>query len=83
MYLTRRQKEVLDYVARHIKRKGYAPSIEEIGAHFGLSSLATVHKHLTNLQKKGVIKRAPGRSRSTELVTPEGTPCPACGQPVA
>jgi repressor LexA len=68
MHLTRRQKEILDYLARHIERKGYAPTIEEIGDHFGLSSLATVHKHLTNLQEKGLIKRAWNRSRALELV---------------
>jgi repressor LexA len=68
MHLTRRQKEILDFVGRHLERKGYAPTIEEIGEHFGLSSLATVHKHLTNLQDKGFIKRAPNRSRALELV---------------
>ena len=68
MYLTRRQKEILDFLDRHISRKGYAPTIEEIGEHFGLSSLATVHKHLTNLQKKGVVKRDWNRSRGLELV---------------
>jgi repressor LexA len=68
MHLTRRQKEILDFVSRHLERKGYAPTIEEIGDHFGLSSLATVHKHLTNLQDKGLIKRAWNRSRALELV---------------
>jgi repressor LexA len=68
MHLTRRQKEILDFVGRHIERKGYAPTIEEIGEHFGLRSLATVHKHLTNLQDKGLIKRAWNRSRALELV---------------
>ena len=68
MHLTRRQKEILDYLTRHIERKGYAPTIEEIGEHFGLNSLATVHKHLTNLQEKGLIKRAWNRSRALELV---------------
>ena len=68
MHLTRRQREILDFVSRHLERKGYAPTIEEIGEHFGLSSLATVHKHLTNLQEKGLIKRAWNRSRALELV---------------
>ena len=71
MHLTRRQKEILDFLARHIEKKGYAPTIEEIGEHFGLSSLATVHKHLTNLQDKGLIKRACNRSRALELVPTE------------
>ena len=69
MHLTRRQKEILDFVTRHIQRKGYAPTIEEIGDHFGLRSLATVHKHLSNLQEKGVINRHWNRSRSLELLT--------------
>jgi repressor LexA len=68
MHLTRRQKEIFDFVGRHIERKGYAPTIEEIGEHFGLRSLATVHKHLSNLQDKGLIKRAWNRSRALELV---------------
>ncbi len=73
MHLTRRQKEILDYVGSHITREGYAPTIEEIGDHFGLSSLATVHKHLANLQEKGLIKRAWNRSRALELVPSEMT----------
>ncbi len=68
MYLTRRQKEILDFLDKHISRKGYAPTIEEIGDHFGLSSLATVHKHLSNLQSKGLVKRDWNRSRALELV---------------
>src|SRR5256712_12511497 len=68
MHLTRRQKEILDYLTEYIGSQGYAPTIEEIGHHFGLSSLATVHKHLTNLQEKGLIKRAWNRSRSVEMV---------------
>jgi repressor LexA len=68
MHLTRRQKEILDYLGQHIGEKGYAPTIEEIGDRFGLRSLATVHKHLTNLQDKGLIKRAWNRSRALELV---------------
>ncbi len=65
--LTKRQREVLDYLNDFIQQHGYAPSLEEIGRRFGLSSLATVHKHLTNLQEKGFIKRAWNRSRSVEL----------------
>jgi repressor LexA len=67
--LTKRQREILDYLNEFIARHGYAPSLEEIGRRFGLSSLATVHKHLTNLQEKGFIKRAWNRSRSVELVS--------------
>src|SRR2546421_8694138 len=66
--LTKRQREILDFLNDFIQQHGYAPSLEEIGRRFGLSSLATVHKHLTNLQEKGFIKRAWNRSRSVELV---------------
>jgi repressor LexA len=66
--LTKRQREIMDYLNEFIQEHGYAPSLEEIGRRFGLSSLATVHKHLTNLQEKGFIKRAWNRSRSVELV---------------
>ncbi|MBW3592822.1 MAG: transcriptional repressor LexA, partial [Actinobacteria bacterium] len=66
--LTKRQREILDYLNEFIQQHGYAPSLEEIGRRFSLSSLATVHKHLTNLQEKGFIKRAWNRSRSVEMV---------------
>ena len=66
--LTKRQREILDYLQDFIQQHGYAPSLEEIGRRFGLSSLATVHKHLTNLQEKGFIKRAWNRSRSVEMI---------------
>ena len=68
MHLTRRPKQILDFVARHVDRKGYAPTLEEICEHFRLSSLATAHKHLTHLQEKGLIRRAANRSRGLELV---------------
>ncbi len=66
--LTKRQREILDYLGQFIEQHGYAPSLEEIGRRFSLSSLATVHKHLSNLQEKGFIKRAWNRSRSVELM---------------
>jgi repressor LexA len=66
--LTKRQREIFDYLSDFIQQHGYAPSLEEIGKRFDLSSLATVHKHLTNLQDKGFIRRAWNRSRSVEVV---------------
>src|SRR6185503_9448702 len=66
--LTKRQREILDYLNEFIQNHGYAPSLEEIGRRFNLSSLATVHKHLSTLQEKGFIRRAWNRSRSVELV---------------
>ncbi len=70
--LTKRQREILDYLTEFIDHNGYAPSLEEVGRRFSLSSLATVHKHLTNLQEKGFIKRAWNRSRSLEIVPTRG-----------
>ncbi len=67
--LTKRQREILDYLQEYIQQQGYAPSLEEIGRRFNLSSLATVHKHLTNLQEKGCIRRSWNRSRSVELLS--------------
>lgn len=66
--LTKRQREILDYLNDFIQQHGYAPSLEEIGRRFNLSSLATVHKHLSNLQEKGFIRRSWNRSRSVELL---------------
>jgi len=66
--LTKRQREIMDYLQEFIQQHGYAPSLEEVGRRFGLSSLATVHKHLTNLQEKGFIRRSWNRSRSVELL---------------
>jgi repressor LexA len=70
--LTKRQREILDYLNEFIQQHGYAPSLEEIGRRFALSSLATVHKHLTNLQEKGFIRRSWNRSRSVELLPSRG-----------
>ena len=67
--LTKRQREILDYLQEFIQQHGYAPSLEEVGRRFGLSSLATVHKHLTNLEEKGCIRRLWNRSRSVELLS--------------
>jgi repressor LexA len=68
MALTRRQKQVLDFLVNFINRQGYSPSFEEIGAGLELSSLATVHKHMQTLEKKGFIRRAYNQSRSVEVV---------------
>ena len=75
MPLTKRQKEILDYIASFIEAEGYAPSFEEIAESFGYSSLATVHEHLSNLERKGYIRKSYNESRSIELVTPDtGSP---------
>lgn len=68
MILTKRQKELYDYLDDYIARHGYAPTLDEIGEEFHLSSLATVHKHLTNLEEKGLIRRKWNFSRAIEVV---------------
>jgi len=68
MALTRRQKQVFDFLVSFINRQGYSPSFEEIGAGMQLSSLATVHKHMQTLEKKGFIRRGYNQSRSIEVV---------------
>lgn len=66
--LTRRQREVLDFVDQFIQDHRYAPSLEEIADNFGLSSLATVHKHIENLEEKGYVRREWNRSRALEVL---------------
>jgi repressor LexA len=73
MALTRRQKQVLDFLIRFINRHGYSPSFEEMAAGLHLSSLATVHKHLQVLEKKGFIRRRYNQSRSVEVVAIPGS----------
>lgn len=69
--LTKRQREILDYLTGYITEHGYAPSFEEIAETMGYGSLATVHEHLSNLEKKGVIKRSFNESRSIEVLSRE------------
>ncbi len=66
--LTKRQKQLLDYLNGYIGQFGYAPTLQEIGSYFGLSSLATIHKHLKNLEAKGFIKRTWNHSRALEMI---------------
>ncbi len=70
MMLTKRQKEILDYLRDYTARHGYAPTLNEIGRRFDLSSVATVHKHLKNLEDKRFIRRDWNRSRAVEIVSP-------------
>ena len=74
MPLTKRQKEILDHIEWFIAERGYAPSFEEIAHYFGYSSLATVHEHLSNLERKGFIRKSYNESRSIELVKPDPGP---------
>jgi len=68
MALTRRQREVLNVIQEFITRNGYSPSLEEIGSALGLSSVATVHKHVTHLVEKGLVRRVWNQNRSIEIV---------------
>ncbi len=83
MFLTRRQREIYEYIKKFIDANGYAPSITEIGKHFRLTSPATVHKHLQNIAQKGLIKRSWNRSRAIEIVPGSDTIGPAAGQATA
>jgi len=68
MALTKRQREILSYLSEYSEGNGYAPSFEEIASRFNYNSLATVHEHLTNLERKGYIKRSYNESRAIEIL---------------
>ena len=72
MAITKRQRQVYDFIHSFVQRNGYSPSFEEIGDGLGLSSLATVHKHVSNLEKKGLLKRDYNRSRSIDVLPMRG-----------
>ncbi len=75
MALTKRQRQMYDFIAEFVESNGYSPSFEEIGAAMGLSSLATVHKHINNLETKQLLRRDYNRSRSIDVLPlPEGIP---------
>ncbi len=66
--LTDRQRQVLEFIDAEVRRRGYPPSVREIGEAVGLSSSSTVHAHLAALQDKGYLKRDPTKPRAMELV---------------
>ena len=66
--LTKRQDEILTYIKEYIVSHGYPPTIREIGKAMGVNSPATVHAHLNNLEKKGVIKKDDSKNRAIELL---------------
>ena len=66
--LTKRQNEILDYIKSYILKYGYPPTVREIGASLGVSSPATIHAHLENLEEKGVIRRKETKNRAIELL---------------
>jgi repressor LexA len=74
MPLTKRQREILSFLSNYHEANGYAPSFEEIAEQFNYNSLATVHEHLSNLERKGYIKRNYNESRAIEILPSEANP---------
>jgi repressor LexA len=74
MPLTKRQREILNYLTTYTEQNGYAPSFEEIAESFNYNSLATVHEHLSNLERKGYITRSYNESRAITINATEATP---------
>jgi repressor LexA len=96
MDLTKRQQEIFDFIKRYSSRHGYPPTVRDIGKAVGLASSSTVHQHLANLEKIGLLRRDPSKPRAIELldravqevrniVRPDGLPVVgsvAAGQPL-
>ena len=96
MDLTKRQQEIYDFIKRYSARHGYPPTVRDIGKAVGLASSSTVHQHLANLERIGLLKRDPSKPRAIELldraaqelrrvVRPDGLPllgAVAAGQPI-
>ncbi len=68
MDLTKRQKEIFDFIRRYASKYGYPPTVREIGRAVGLQSSSTVHAHLANLEKVGLLRRDPTKPRAIELL---------------
>lgn len=66
--LSNRQKAILDYIKQEVRKRGYPPSVREIGEAVGLASSSTVHGHLERLEKKGYIRRDPTKPRAIEII---------------
>jgi len=66
--LTKRQKEIFDFIRKYAAKTGYPPTVREIGKAVGLHSSSTVHAHLANLEKLGLVKRDPSKPRAIELL---------------
>ncbi len=69
MYLTKRQREIYNFVQGYLKKEGFAPTLQEIADNVGIASLSTIHKHLKNMEIKGAIRRDWNRGRSIELIS--------------
>lgn len=70
--LTGRQKQILDFIKKQMRDKGYPPSVREIGESVGLSSSSTVHGHLARLEEKGYLRRDPSKPRAIEVLDDDG-----------
>src|ERR1044072_9494513 len=66
--LTKRQKEIFDFIKRYAAKTGYPPTVREIGKAVGLHSSSTVHAHLANLERIGLLRRHPSQPRAIELL---------------
>ncbi|WNF35356.1 transcriptional repressor LexA [Bacillaceae bacterium IKA-2] len=70
--VSKRQEEILQYIKDEVRKKGYPPSVREIGEAVGLASSSTVHGHLSRLEKKGYIRRDPTKPRAIEILHVDG-----------
>lgn len=68
MDLTKRQKEIFDFIRRYLRKYGYPPTVREIGKALGLHSPSTVHAHLSNLERLGILRRDPTKPRAIEVL---------------
>ena len=68
MDLTKRQQEIFDFIRSYSEKNGYPPTVRDIGKAVGLASSSTVHAHLSNLEKLGVLRRDPTKPRALELL---------------
>jgi repressor LexA len=75
--LTGRQREIYDFLSEYVRERGYPPTVREIGEAVGLASPSTVHAHLANLERAGLLKRDPTKPRALELVGRDKGPAPA------
>src|SRR5665213_700484 len=66
--LTKRQQEIFDFIKRYSARHGYPPTVRDIGKAVGLASSSTVHQHLANLERIGLLKRDPSKPRAIEML---------------
>ena len=79
--LTGRQQEIWDFLVEYVDRHGYPPTVREIGESVGLASPSTVHAHLANLERAGLLKRDPTKPRALELVGREPAIARSAGLP--